>query len=1114
MRPRVFVSSTIDDLKYLRDHIRNAIEDLSYEPVMSEYNDIGYMGAARATDSCYRAVVDCQLYVLIVAKRAGHIEPDDMSVTHKEFKAAGIHHVPRITFVEQNVFECKKFYDANKTSTPLTVLPGIDDPVHVFALLDDVMSSDHDNGIVPFSSADELCSKLKQQFARLMWSMLKKPRGCNLDLSAEPLQIQAPIDALGNQSACVIVREKGARIVKCPHPADLALANLVGSWNENCEADCQLIAKLARAEYGQWIRRIQEVDVWNNQLVSVRNGVWSTHERVKLWEDLGAHIFDTDIGLFREIACTVLSECDPRLDLPREHRHAADLYGKARKYSSEIRSGIADGLAILASNHHRFTKCTTLRLPDTVSSIVSGLLYEGDWIKWASINDLAPALAEAAPDTFLAAVDCALKKVPCPFDELFAQEGHILVGGCSYMTGILWALESLAWEEERLVRVCVLLAKLAQRDPGGQWANRPDQSLTTILLPWHPQTLAPTQRKTVAVRTLCEQTPRIAWNLILTLLPNETAASCGTYRPRWRNSIPVDWGNKVSNADYRQQVSDYSALAVEMARKDSSRLAEIIDHLNNLPQMAFDEIVRLLSSDGIVSLPDTERRHVWERLRIFIARHKQHSQCDWALGAAVLADLERTAEHIMPTRSIDRHHHLFTGKVFDLYEETGKWEEQEKRLALRRAEAVREILNEGGLFLVVQFAASVADALMLGNVLGSLPDCDFDAMLLHANLNTENTSLAELVTGYVWGRLATLGWDWIDHLDRSSWEVPHIVTFLTKLPFRQKTWERASLWLPGNECEYWRRTTANAYQMDGNVNYAVDALMQHNRPRAAFTCLARNLYLKKEVDPARCLNALLFAAKSSEDVGAFDRHDIVEAIKCLQNMGETVVDQDKLTQVEWLYLSLLEHGREVTPKTLESSLAKDPLFFCEVIGRAYRSEKQGNNIDESADSAPDVVQHSWHLLRKWSIVPGMINSGEFEPEKLHAWLDYVRSTCEKSGHLEVAMLKFGEVLAHSPKDTDGFWIHRQIAEVLNREDSGTIRRGYTTGRFNLRGAHFVDPSGKEEHDLAAEMRRQADLVEDEGFHLFADALRSLAQTYDQDAEWIAERLADGNPAKG
>lgn len=1114
MRPRVFVSSTIDDLRYLRDHIRKAIEDLSYEPVMSEYNDIGYIGAARATDSCYRAVVDCQLYVLIVAKRAGYIESDDMSVTHKEFKTAGVYHVPRITFVEQNVLEFKRIYDANKTSKPLTVLPGIDDPVHVFALLDDVMSSDHDNGIVPFSSADELCSKLKQQFALLMWSMLKKARNCNLDLSAEPLQIQAPIGAIVSQSAGVIVREMGAQIVKCPHPADLALANLVGSWNEKCDADCQLIAKLARAEYGQWIRRIQDVNVWNSQMVSVRNGVWATHERVKLWEDLGAHIFDTDIGLFREIACTVLSECDPRLDLPREHRHAADLYGKARKYSSEIRSGIADGLAILASNHHRFTKCTTLRLPDTVSSIVSGLLYEGDWVKWASINDLAPALAEAAPDAFLAAVDCALKKVPCPFDELFAQEGHILVGGCSYMTGILWALESLAWEEERLVRVCVLLAKLAQLDPGGQWANRPDQSLTTILLPWHPQTLASTEKRIVAARTLCEQLPSIAWKVIVTLLPNQTMSSSGSYKPKWRGKLPIESDNKVLSADYRRQVTEYSMLAVEMASKDIAKLDELIGHLKDLPPIAFDGIVDVLSSERVVSLPDPERRQLWESLRSFIARHKRHTKADWALGADVLSTLEMTAERIMPKRPIDRYHHLFTGKVFDLYDENGKWEDQEKRLALRRTEAVREILTEGGLCLVIEFAGLVADACLLGHVLGSLDGVDYDANLLPAHLDGENEPLEKFTTGYVWSRLAKRGWNWTDQLDRSRWEVSHTVTFLTKLPFRKETWDRASLWLPGNECEYWKRTTANAYQIDGHVNYAVDALMRHDRPRAAFTCLARGLYTNKDIDPDRCLNALLVAAKSNEDVGALDSHDIVEAIKYLQNKDETFVDQDRLTQVEWLYLSLLEHGREVTPKTLESRMAKDPAFFCEIIGRAYRSENEDNKIDESADSAPDVVQHSWHLLRKWSIVPGLTNSGDVEPEKLHAWLDYVRSTCEKSGHLEVAMLKFGEVLAHSPKDTDGFWIHRQIAEVLNREDSGTIRRGYTTGRFNLRGAHFVDPSGKEEHDLAAEMRRQADLVEDEGFHLVADALRSLAQTYDQDAEWIAERLADGNAAKG
>ena len=34
------------------------------------------------------------------------------------------------------------------------------------------------------------------------------------------------------------------------------------------------------------------------------------------------------------------------------------------------------------------------------------------------------------------------------------------------------------------------LARLAQLDPGGRWANRPDRSLNQIFLPWRPQTTA------------------------------------------------------------------------------------------------------------------------------------------------------------------------------------------------------------------------------------------------------------------------------------------------------------------------------------------------------------------------------------------------------------------------------------------------------------------------------------------------------------------------------------------------------------------------------------------------------------------------------------------------
>lgn len=40
--------------------------------------------------------------------------------------------------------------------------------------------------------------------------------------------------------------------------------------------------------------------------------------------------------------------------------------------------------------------------------------------------------------------------------------------GRNYMTGLLWAMETLAWDAEYLTRVIVILGELAARDPGGK----------------------------------------------------------------------------------------------------------------------------------------------------------------------------------------------------------------------------------------------------------------------------------------------------------------------------------------------------------------------------------------------------------------------------------------------------------------------------------------------------------------------------------------------------------------------------------------------------------------------------------------------------------------------
>lgn len=183
--------------------------------------------------------------------------------------------------------------------------------------------------------------------------------------------------------------------------------------------------------------------------------------------------------------------------------------------------------------------------------MIRELLTDADWVLWGSLNGLLPTMAEAAPGEFLDVVEKAMRMTLCPFDELFSQEGNGITGG-NYLTGLLWALEGLAWDEKYLVRVFVALGELASHDPGGQWANRPSNSLATILLPWLPQTLASVEKRKVTVRTILNEWLGIAWNLIIQLLPGQHQTSSGSHKPSWRKIIP-EFFSEVIRLIYRSK---------------------------------------------------------------------------------------------------------------------------------------------------------------------------------------------------------------------------------------------------------------------------------------------------------------------------------------------------------------------------------------------------------------------------------------------------------------------------------------------------------------------------------------------------------------------------------
>lgn len=847
---------------------------------------------------------------------------------------------------------------------------------------------------------------------------------------------------------------------------------------------------------------MREVSILPEPPVQQRDGRWTVVQRKEAWEALGPRVFDEHLDRLRKVVVEVLRERDPKFDLPPDDRFAASVYGKVLSHSPILRKGMSESLALLGSYPQALTSCSTGKAEITAQLAVREILSNADWVFWASLNDLLPLMAEASPAEFLDVVERTLSRNPCPFDDVFAQEGSGPMGG-NYMTGLLWALETLAWDAEYLIRVVVVLGELAARDPGGSWANRPANSLSTILLPWLPQTCAPIPKRLVAVKTLLGEVPDIAWNLLLTLLPNSHQMSSGSRKPEWRIMIAQDWSEKVTHSEYWEQVSAYAELAVDMAIQDSSKLAALIGRLDDLSSPAYDHLLAHLNSNAIVSQPQADRLRLWTALVALVSEHRKFADAKWAMKPEDVDTLEKVSERLAPDDPFVRHQYLFGDRDFDLLGESDDYDGQQKALEERRQKAVSEIFKDGGVEAVLKFAQAVKQPWYVGFAFGTAETSDVEEGILPALLETENQSLERFVGGVVLGRFRSRGWRWVDEVDTSLWLPSQKGQFLAYLPFTPETWAHSTLLLGEDESPYWTKTNANPYAAEEGLELAIDPLVKYGRPHAALRCISRLLHKRRPLNCQQATRVLLSTLESKEDTREIEAHDIVDVIKALQRDPNT--SPDELFQVEWAFLPLLDRHRGAAPKLLEQRLADDPAFFCQVIRIVYRSKKEEHPAEEPTEQQKNIATNAYRLFETWKTPPGTQKDGTFMGDTLTEWLNTVRFACTESGHLEIALLKVGQVLIHTPPDPDGLWIHRSAAEALNAKDAKSMRDGYHTALFNARGGHWVDPEGRPEQELALKYRTRAEEVEARGYHRLATTLRDLAVTYEHHAERLRSR---------
>jgi hypothetical protein len=274
-------------------------------------------------------------------------------------------------------------------------------------------------------------------------------------------------------------------------------------------------------------------------------------------------------------------------------------------------------------------------------------------------------------------------------------------------TGLLWALETLAWDPSHLRRVALILAKLARIDPGGRLSNRPINSLRAIFLSWTPCTNAPLKARLAALDTIISREPGIGWELIVKLLPKNHDTSGPTAKPRFREAGASERETLTDGLIWESQ-REIVSRALDLVGNNPSRWTTIIKELSN-----FEAPLRIraleLVDDFLGRTTEEGRYEVWAALHDELNRHKTFAKSHWALPSSELSQFEAIVKRHEPSDPIVSEAWLFDDWSPDipgkLDSDGGVINVRDDVVETARREAICKVLDHGGTDAVLALAA-------------------------------------------------------------------------------------------------------------------------------------------------------------------------------------------------------------------------------------------------------------------------------------------------------------------------------------------------------------------------------------------------------------------------
>lgn len=883
---------------------------------------------------------------------------------------------------------------------------------------------------------------------------------------------------------------------------------LAGRWNGALDGDQAAIEELAGQKGDDLREALDALEAEEDPLVGRLEQSWALTSPYDAWLQLRSQVQDADLKRLEKAVRTVLLERDPALSFPPEERWRASFEEKTSSYSGSLKRGLAESILLLAINGDHIAGG---RGEGFAAYLVRMLLEEANkdstGMLWSSLAPQLPLLAEAAPDSFLEAVRDGLSGDSPVLGKLFTDpkgQSALFTAGSAHCH-LLWALETVVWSPEHFGLAVDLLAQLSAIDPGGQLSNRPSESLKRVFCPWYPENAADNASRLAVVDSLRRNHSDIAWDLMLSMLPESHGVHMPTSEPSYRDWKPSR--QRVTNVEYFEFVGEVAKRLVEDAGSSGERWATLLDRGSDLLADGRKSIREGLAS-RIDEIPAEERTGLWEALRAFITKNREYAEADWALPAAELDEYEALQDRLSPASPIDTHRWLFKEHSPDLgtskLDDLAKYEEEVEE---RRAAAAQEIEAEDGLPGLLALASESEYPGSIGWALATGTKDRHDSAML-ALLGSKEQTEVSVSSAYFSKRFRQDGWDQLENLLDSE-KPDAVIAGRLLLATRDfpKAWEVAESRGVRVEQAFWREFPPYGLGPQfGHVRLAAQKLLDVGRPATSLRLL--ELYLRKDTGDsdeftvlvANALDALLkmnvndSPAEALEGLSQYSFDQLFEYLEAHRQ----AVGEDRLARLEWAYLGAL--GYDPNVPMLHEELATNPRFFVEVISALYK-EKSAEAASEPTEEAKRIAENGYRLLSSWSLVPGQNENGEIDEAALRKWIDEARDLLKAADRLEIGEDHIGRILASSGRDAEDRWPSEPVRNILEKLQSKAVEEGFRVQKYNSRGvvSRSMTAGGEQELELAEQYEGWAKAFQDKWART-ASVLRDLAKSYRHDAK--------------